>query len=149
MVENFTEKFNIIDKIEQADGSILYVLPKNEVKNCLSHFKNSAEFSTDMLLSIRATDWVDKIELTYELYSTKLNERQIVSTYLESGNPVADSVVSVFKSASFDEREIFDLFGVDFDGHEGIKRLLMPESVVGNPLLKNSCFKDERLTWNE
>ena len=78
MVENFTEKFNIIDKIEQADGSIRYVLPKNEVKNCLSHFKNSAEFSTDMLLSIRATDWVDKIELTYELYSTKLNERQIV-----------------------------------------------------------------------
>lgn len=149
MVENFTEKFNILDKIEQADGSTRYILPKNEVKNCLSHFKNSAEFAIDMLLSIRATDWGDKIELTYELYSTKLCERQIVSTYLESGNPVADSVISVFKSAAFDEREIFDLFGVDFDGHEGLKRLLLPESVVGNPLLKNVDFSDERLTWNE
>ena len=149
MVENFTEKFNILDKIEQADGLIRYVLPKNEVKNCLSHFKNSAEFSTDMLLSIRATDWVDKIELTYELYSTKLKERQIVSTYLESGNPVADSVVSVFKSTAFDEREIFDLFGVGFDGHDGMKRLLLPDYFVGNPLLKNTCCKDERLAWND
>ena len=148
-MENFTEKFNIIDKIEQKDGSIKYVLPKNEVKNCLSHLKNSAEFSSNMLLSIRATDWDDKIELIYELYSTQLNERIILSCFLESGNPVAESVISVFKSAAFDEREIFDLFGVIFEGHKGIKRLLMPNSTVGNPLLKNTGFKDERLAWNE
>lgn len=148
-MKNFEEKFNIIEKIEQKDGSIKYVLPKNEVKNCLSHLKNSAEFLSNMLLSIRATDWDEKIELTYELYSTKLNERTVVSTFLESGNPVADSVVSVFKSAAFDEREIFDLFGVDFDGHDGMKRLLLPDYFVGNPLLKNTCCKDERLAWND
>lgn len=149
MVENFTEKFNIIDKIEQADGSIRYILHKNEIKPCLFYLKNSAEFSTDVLLSIRATDWVDKIELTYELYSTQLLKRQVVSTYLESGNSVVESVVSVFKSADFDEREIFDLFGVEFDGHDGMKRLLMPDYTVGNPLLKNAEIKDERLIWNE
>ena len=102
-----------------------------------------------MLLSIKATDWNDKIELTYELYSTKLNDRMVVSTCVDSGNPVAQSVVSVFKSAAYDEREIFDLFGVDFDGHDGIKRLLMPDSTVGNPMLRNADFKDERLAWNE
>ncbi len=148
-MENFTEKFNIIDKIEQKDGSIKYVLPKNEVKNCIFHLKNSAEFSADMLLSIRAVDWVEKIELVYLLYSSKLNDFITISTMLEASNPVTDSVISVFKSAAFDECEIFDLFGVGFDGHEGMKRLLMPEFYVGNPLLKNACCKDERLVWND
>lgn len=146
---NFEEKFNIIEEIEQKEGSIKYVLPKNELKNCISYLKNSAEFGIDMLLSIRATDWCDKIELIYELYSTKLNEHKILSIMLNSGNPLADSVVSIFKSAAFDEREIFDLFGVCFDGHNEIKRLLLPNSTVGNPFLKNTCFKDERLAWND
>ncbi len=148
-MENFTEKFNIIEKYEQKDGSTKFIVSKYDLKNCLCHLKNSAEFAADMLLSIKATDWNDKIELTYELYSTKLNDRMVVSTCVDSGNPVAQSVVSVFKSAAYDEREIFDLFGVDFDGHEGIKRLLMPDSTVGNPMLRNADFKDERLAWNE
>lgn len=146
---NFTEKFKILNEIGQKDGSVKFVINKSDIKNCICHLKNSAEFEADMLLSIRATDWDDKIELIYELYSTQLNERIILSCFLESGNPVAESVISVFKSAAFDEREVFDLFGVIFEGHKGIKRLLMPNSTVGNPLLKNTGFKDERLAWNE
>lgn len=148
-MENLIEKFNIIEKIEQKDGSIKYLLPKNEIKNCISFLKNSAESSADMLISVKAVDWVDKIELVYELYSTLLNKSITLATNLDSGNPVADSVVSLFKSASFDEREIFDLFGVEFDGHNGIKRLFLPKGTVGNPLLKKPCFKDERLMWND
>lgn len=148
-MNNLADKFSIIEKFEQNDGSIKYILPKNELKNCISFLKNSAEYDMDMLLSIRAIDWFDNIELIYELYSTKLNERIIISTKLNSGNPLADSVVAIFKSAAFDEREIFDLFGVCFDGHNEIKRLLLPNSTVGNPFLKNIIFKDERLVWND
>lgn len=148
-MEKLTEKFNIIEKNEQKDGSVKYILPKNQIKNCVAHLRNSAEFSVDMLISIRAVDWVEKIELCYELYSTKLNRFITLSTMLDAGNPVADSVVSLFKSASFDEREILDLFGVEFDGHEGIKRLFLPNGTVGSPLLKKSDFKDERLCWND
>ena len=59
------------------------------------------------------------------------------------------SVVSLYKSAHFDECEIFDLFGVKFEGNDNLKRLYMPETWQGHPLLKSYVQNDERLVWND
>lgn len=142
-------KFTIIAATPLKNNLTKITIDKKELKACVSFLKNSGEFSADMLLSITANDLNDKIELIYDIYSSKLNRHEIISICIDSSNPVAASVSEIFKSAGFDEREIFDLFGVEFEGNKNLKRLLMPNSTIGNPLLKSFCRIDERLAWNE
>ncbi len=124
-------------------------IDKTELKNCISFLKNSAEFSADILISIAASDYIDKLELIYDIYSSKLNQHKYISIYVESLNPTAESICEIFKSAEYDEREIFDLFGIKFTGNNNLKRLLLPNSTIGHPLLKNFRQTDERLAQNE
>ena len=132
------EKFNIIETFETKNGVEKFVIDKKDLLPCLSFLKENQ----DMLLSITAVDLAEKIEVIYDLYSSQNNEHFLISVKVYSDNPVIESVSKLFKSAAFDEREIFDLFGVEFDGNDNLKRLLLPDFFVGNPMLKN--FKPQR-----
>ena len=114
--------------------------------SALIFLKNAPEYDFDMLHTIVAVDLIDKIELNYVLFSSARYEFYTVKLQVAK---VAPSVVSVFKSAHFDECEIYDLFGINFDGNKDLKRLLMPETWIGHPLLKSYELNDERLAWNE
>lgn len=115
----------------------------------LSHLKNNAEFDFDRLNMIVAVDNKENIELIYDLYSTNRAQFERVSVLLDANTPHAQSVVDIYKSAYFDECEIYDLFGVIFDKNPNLKRLLMPKGWVGYPLRKDYEQTDERLVWNE
>lgn len=115
----------------------------------LSHLKNNAEFDFDRLNMIVAIDNKDNIELIYDLYSTNRAQSGRVSVLLDANTPHAQSIVDIYKSAYFDECEIYDLFGVVFDKNPNLKRLLMPKGWVGHPLRKNYEPTDERLSWGE
>lgn len=135
--------FNKFENVQIQDNKLK--VSKNLVE-VLEFLKNTPEFDFDMLTSIVAVDMKKHIELIYQLYSSKNNNVLEVSFEAYASAP---SVIEVYKSAYFDECEIFDLFGVDFLGNENLKRLFMPETWVGNPLLKSYEMKDERLAWNE
>ena len=79
--------------------------------------------------------------------SSETSETLSVSYYTD--NYTAPTVTDIYKSANFDECEIFDLFGIEFIGNKNLKRLLMPENWVGHPLLKSYVQNDERLVWND
>jgi NADH-quinone oxidoreductase subunit C len=116
----------------------------------LLHFlKNNAEFAFDRLNTIIAVDLEESFELIYDLYSTELGEVLRISVIIDRNAPHAKSVVNIFKSAYFDECEIYDLFGIDFDGNRDLKRLLMPKGWIGHPLRKDYVQNDERLVWND
>ena len=100
----------------------------------------------NILTSIIATDYKDCIELNYRLYSTFQTRFFDYKIYVQSE---ADSVVSVYPSALFDEREIYDLFGVTFNGNPALNRILTPETWKGHPLRKDYKLEDERLVWND
>ena len=135
-----TEKFNITCEA----GKLVCV---DNIVEVLDFVKNNSQYSLDMLLSITAVDLNDKIELIYDLYSTLTDKNLKISVYVRDN--LSQSVVSVYKSAYFDECEIYDLFGVSFEGNKNLKRLLMPESWSGHPMLKSYKQNDERLCWNE
>ena len=118
----------------------------DNILDILEFLKNTPEYKFDVLTSIVAIDLKDKVELIYQLYSTGNNFNLNVSCYIE--NSVAKSVISVYKSAYFDECEIYDMFGVSFEGNENLKRLFMPKSWIGHPMLKSYELNDERLAWN-
>lgn len=126
------------------DGKRLKV--SDNLVEVLEFLKNTPEFDFDMLTSIVAVDMKKRVELIYQLYSTGNNTtfEVVFETYAS-----APTVINVYKSAYFDECEIFDLFGVDFRGNEKLKRLYLPETWVGNPLLKSYEMNDERLAWND
>lgn len=140
---NFDIICNKFENVQLQDNKLK--VSKNLVE-VLEFLKNTPEFDFDMLTSIVAVDMKKHIGLIYQLYSSKNNNVLEVSFEAYASAP---SVIEVYKSAYFDECEIFDLFGVDFLGNENLKRLFMPETWVGNPLLKSYEMKDERLAWNE
>lgn len=123
-----------------------YVFVEHNVFDVLNFLKSKNYVDFDVLTQIIATDYNDFIQLSYRLYSTVNNEFINVITNV---NNEAQSVVKLYKSAYFDECEIFDLFGIKFVGNDNIQRLYMPESWVGHPLLKSYVQNDERLAWND
>lgn len=134
--------FNNVDLINESK-----VVVNSELVQVFDYLKNTPEFDFDILTSIIAIDLTDKIELIYQLMSSETSETLSVSYYTD--NYTAPTVTDIYKSANFDECEIFDLFGVEFIGNKNLKRLLMPENWVGHPLLKSYVQNDERLVWND
>lgn len=135
-------KFNNVELINESK-----VVVNSELVQVFDYLKNTPEFDFDILTSIIAIDLTDKIELIYQLMSSETSETLSVSYYTD--NYTAPTVTDIYKSANFDECEIFDLFGIEFIGNKNLKRLLMPENWVGHPLLKSYVQNDERLVWND
>ena len=87
-----------------------------------------------------AVDWSPsepRFQLSYHILSHKLKERIRLRTLLSAEDPAIDSITPVWPGANYYEREVFDLFGVRFEGHPNLRRILMPEDWVGHPLRKD------------
>jgi len=78
-----------------------------------------------------------RFEIVYHLHSIERNERLRLKTWLRGDDAVVESVTSVWRSANWYEREVFDLFGIRFLGHPDLRRILMPEGWEGHPLRKD------------
>lgn len=144
-LEILKEKFDIFI----LDGEFTKIGLNNSTQliKLLNYLKDDAEFDFDRLNTIIGVDLKDKIELIYDLFSTNAKASLRISLY--TSNFSAPSVVSVFKSAYFDECEIYDMLGVKFDNNSKLKRLLMPKDWIGYPLRKDYELNDERLAWNK
>jgi NADH-quinone oxidoreductase subunit C len=78
-----------------------------------------------------------RFETVYHLYSIETNQRLRLKVRVPGENPRVDSVVPVWPGANAFEREVFDLFGIIFEGHPFLRRLLLPEDWEGHPLRKD------------
>jgi NADH-quinone oxidoreductase subunit C len=76
-------------------------------------------------------------EVLYHLYSIPFNHHIILKVILERENPSIDSVIDIWKGADWQEREIYDMFGIQFIGHPDLRRILLPEDWQGFPLRKD------------
>ena len=78
-----------------------------------------------------------RFEVVYHLHSIERNERIRLKCRVRGLDPVSESVTSVWRSANWYEREVFDLFGIRFMNHPDLRRILMPEDWEGHPLRKD------------
>lgn len=146
------EKFQNVEIIKSKNSFDKIRIDASKICELLNFLKNNAEFAFDRLNTIIAVDLgleVNNFELIYDLHSIETNESARVSLVIDRSAPKVSSVAHVFKSAYFDECEIYDLFGITFDKNPNLKRLLMPKGWIGHPLRKDYELKDERLMWNE
>lgn len=98
-----------------------------------------SEQGFNRLSSVTALDWYPqepRFEIIYLLHSLDKNQRVRLKVELGEGEEI-DSVFSVWRTADWYEREVFDLFGVPFRQHPNLKRILMPEDWEGHPLRKD------------
>lgn len=87
-----------------------------------------------------AVDWFPsepRFQLSYHILSHRLIERVRLCAMVSGVDPVVESATSVWPGANYYEREVFDLFGVRFEGHPNLRRILMPEDWTGHPLRKD------------
>ena len=90
--------------------------------------------------TVTAVDWYPsepRFQLTYHILSHTLKARIRLVARLVGDNPSINSIIPVWPSANFYEREVFDLFGVHFGGHPNLTRIMMPEDWQGHPLRKD------------
>lgn len=101
--------------------------------------RDDAELAFDFLRSLTGTDRLDdgKIELVAHLWSYPKRHAFVLKTAVDRQAPRIVSLADVWPAAIWYEREIFDLLGVDFDGHPDLRRIMMPEDWVGYPLRKD------------
>jgi NADH-quinone oxidoreductase subunit C len=94
------------------------------------------DFAT--LISISAVDYIEYFEIIYHLLSMRRNHRAIVKMRsFGRGEPVVPSVVDIWRGADLQEREVWDLMGIRFEGHPNMKRILLWEEFPGHPLRKD------------
>ena len=107
--------------------------------------RDDAELSFQVLSDQTAIDWPkeEKIQLVYHLYSYIHHHQIVLKVDLPRDNPRIATVEGLWKVANWFEREIFDLFGVVFDGHSDLRRILLPEDWVGHPLRKDYIEQEE------
>ena len=139
---NWLEFKNIFEDVKLVGDKIVV---KSNLAKTIDFIKNNYHYN--LLKEIVAVDNKDMgIELIYRLYSIENEEDVLVSITVQD---TVESVSQIFDSAIADEKEIYDLFGINFIGNSELKRLYIPESWEGHPLRKDYVENDERLKWNE
>ena len=113
----------------------------------LEHLKLENDF--DYLVDVTAVDWpkrAERFDLVYIVYSFARNERVRIKTQLPDGFK-PESAVGVHLTANWLEREVYDMFGIEFAGHPDMRRILMPDEWQGYPLRKDYGILQQDQRW--
>ncbi len=121
------------DAVTGSDETAIFVHSEALLK--VAHFLKES-LDLDYLTSITAVDFFDHVELVYHLTSIEKNYSVVLKTRCEKDKKM-DSVVGLWQGADFQEREVYDLMGISFEGHPNLKRLFLWQGFQGHPLRKD------------
>jgi NADH-quinone oxidoreductase subunit C len=123
------------------------VLKKEKVKEILRYLKNTPGLEFDYLVDLTAVDYLGfrepRFDVVYHLTSIKHRHRIRVKAQVPEKGCCIDSVTDLWATANWFERECFDMFGIHFNGHPDLRRILMPEDWKGFPLRKDYPVKSD------
>ena len=143
----------IIDKVKTDQGEaiqssevnlcdpVLFV-GKERIHEVAEYLKNHPDLNFDYLSHITGADYLNedrepRFEVIYELHSIEKNHSIRIRVGLDEEDPTIPTVSDLWKGALYPERELFDMFGFNIEGHPNLDRLIMPEEWEGNPLRKD------------
>jgi NADH-quinone oxidoreductase subunit C len=142
-------KFEVSEAYIQVEQMVVYIKPEDNY-GVLELMKNELEYT--QLTEMSAIDWLAKdntFEVFYQMLSMNKRKRVRIKMSIKNGHTV-NSVEKLFRSADWSEREMFDMFGIEANGHPFMKRILMPYDWQGHPLLKTYPLQgDEFASWYE
>jgi len=118
-------------------GELSLTVPSENIVEAMQAIKDAGYNAYE---DMTAVDWLPsdpRFQLTYHILSHAMKQRVRIKTWVSEADPAIESITSVFPGANFYEREVFDLFGIRFEGHPNLRRIMMPEEWVGHPLRKD------------
>jgi NADH-quinone oxidoreductase subunit C len=128
-------------------GQNYLILPRDSILPIAMFLKTDLQFK--LLSDLTAADYPKRekrFEVVYQLYSFDRNERLRVKVPLGEQETI-ESVVPVWSGADWLEREVYDMFGIRFDHHPNLKRILLPEEWEGHPLRKDYDILQQDVRW--
>ncbi len=151
ILEKLKEKFaeSILEVSEFKDELCVVARKENIVPVC-QFLRDDPELVFNFLSDVCGADWPERkprFEVVYNLYSVSKNHRVRLKVRVDDGESVP-SVTSVWSAANWHEREVFDMFGIRFDGHPDLRRILMSEDWEGHPLRKDFPLTKEEVMFN-
>jgi NADH-quinone oxidoreductase subunit C len=129
-----------VSAISYFVGDWVIIVPAAQILEIARHLRNAPDASFDLCSDVTATDWPvrtdGRFDLIYCLYSTRHRHRIRVKAKVAENQPFP-SVTGIWPSANWLEREVYDMFGVNFTGHPDRRRILMPDDWQGFPQRKD------------
>lgn len=128
-----------IERVTFWVGDWSLIVSASRLPEVATHLRDAAEAVFDLCSDLTATDWparAERFDVVYALYSTRLRHRVRLKVRVADGGSLP-SVVAIWPAANWLEREVFDLFGIRFDGHPDLRRILMPDDWQGHPQRKD------------
>ncbi|MEW6203352.1 MAG: NADH-quinone oxidoreductase subunit C [bacterium] len=126
-------------------GDLEIKVKKEEIVSLCRFLKNHDKIPYNLLRNLTAVDYKDRFEVVYHLCAMSTMENIIVKADVNRENPHIDSVTSVWCGADWQEREVFDLFGIHFDGHPDLRRIMLTDDWEGHPLRKDYVKKEREV----
>ena len=139
MLESLTATFGAFDTSTFRDQTRVVV----PAARSLEVFGFLQQQGFDLLVDVTCVDYLEykgakqRYGLVYLLASTATGQRLTVRVFVDDPEPTVASVVSLWEGANWLEREVWDLFGIRFEGHPDLRRLVMPEQFTAHPLRKD------------
>jgi len=121
-------------------GQLTIVIDRVAIRDACLTLKNSPSTQYNALADITCVDWQPReprFEVVYHLFSVVHKKHLRLKAKLQGDDPNIDSLTPIWPGANFFEREVWDLFGVRFDEHPNLVRIMMPENWEGHPLRKD------------
>lgn len=122
----------------EEGGQFLNVnVPAAQWKNFAHFLRDTQEMQFDFLFCLTCVDWLKHLTMVYHLRSLSQKHELVVKCQLDRANPDIESVANTWRTAEFHEREVFELFGVNFLHHPDLRKLILPDDWEGFPLRKD------------
>lgn len=144
--ERLTQKFS--ENITGFNGDTLdpYIDVKDTgiVRVC-TYLRDEQDLKFEVLSDLTALDFPkeNNLQVVYHLYSYPHHHQIVLKTNLPREDPRISTMEGVWKAANWLEREVFDLFGIVFEGHSDLRRIMLPEDWIGHPLRKDYVEQEE------
>ena len=127
--------------IVEGHGEVTAIVPQLHIADVCAALKSGADAKFDFLADLcgadRGVEEEPRFEVNYHLFSTTKHHRLRLKVVLNEGNVHVPTVTGVWRTANWHERETFDLFGIVFDGHPDLRRILLPDDWQGHALRKD------------
>jgi len=147
LVEKYKSQYGSGLDAQTYLGQNYFAVDRSLIPNILSLLRDEEQF--DYCVDITAVHYPNRekqFDVVWILYSFPRNERVRVKTQIADGASIPSSV-SIWSTANWLEREVYDMFGIQFDGHPDLKRILLPDGWKGHPLRKDYGILQQDNEW--
>ncbi len=121
-------------------GNETAVVEKEKIVEVIRFLRDTQGLEFNFMMDLAGADYPERserFEVIYHLYSLSTKKRVRIKVRVPEANPVVPSITSLYKAANWFEREAFDMYGIRFDGHPNLKRILTFDEFEGYPLRKD------------